>query len=72
MYITTPTGGVPALVMMKEGNPAMAEQLKLSIGGMTCAACSARVERGLSKTEGIESATDNLPKSRVSAMKRIY
>ena len=64
MYNTTPSGEVPALVMMKEGNPAMSQQLKLSIGGMTCAACSARVERGLSKTEGIESATVNLPLAR--------
>jgi Cu+-exporting ATPase len=32
----------------------------LFIGGMTCAACSARVERALRKLEGIESATVNL------------
>jgi len=32
----------------------------LSIGGMTCAACSARVERALRKLEGIESAVVNL------------
>ncbi|MCL1815536.1 MAG: heavy metal translocating P-type ATPase [Treponema sp.] len=32
----------------------------LSIGGMTCAACSARVERVLNKLEGIESAVVNL------------
>ena len=32
----------------------------LSIGGMTCAACSARVERALRKLEGIESAAVNL------------
>ena len=42
----------------------MSEQLKVSIAGMTCAACSARVERGLSKTGGIESATVNLPLAR--------
>jgi Cu+-exporting ATPase len=32
----------------------------LSVGGMTCAACSARVERALRKLEGVESAVVNL------------
>jgi P-type Cu+ transporter len=32
----------------------------LSVGGMTCAACSARVERALRKLEGVESAAVNL------------
>jgi len=32
----------------------------LRVGGMTCAACSARVERAIRKLEGIESATVNL------------
>ncbi|MCL1930235.1 MAG: HAD-IC family P-type ATPase, partial [Treponema sp.] len=32
----------------------------LRVGGMTCAACSARVERALRKLEGIQSATVNL------------
>jgi len=32
----------------------------LSIGGMTCAACSSRVERAIRKLEGIESAVVNL------------
>jgi Cu+-exporting ATPase len=32
----------------------------LIIGGMTCAACSARVERALRKLEGVESAAVNL------------
>jgi len=32
----------------------------LSIGGMTCAACSARVERALNKLEGVQSAAVNL------------
>jgi Cu+-exporting ATPase len=34
--------------------------LSIPIGGMTCTACSARVERVLRKLEGIESATVNL------------
>jgi len=32
----------------------------LSIGGMTCAACSARVERALRKLDGVQSAVVNL------------
>ncbi|MDR3131274.1 MAG: heavy metal translocating P-type ATPase [Treponema sp.] len=32
----------------------------LNIGGMTCAACSARVEKAIRKLEGIESASVNL------------
>ncbi|MDR2433324.1 MAG: heavy-metal-associated domain-containing protein, partial [Treponema sp.] len=32
----------------------------LSIGGMTCAACSARVEKAVRKLEGVESAAVNL------------
>ncbi|MDR1373986.1 MAG: heavy metal translocating P-type ATPase, partial [Treponema sp.] len=32
----------------------------IAIGGMTCAACSARVEKAIRKLEGIESATVNL------------
>jgi Cu+-exporting ATPase len=32
----------------------------LSIGGMTCAACSARVEKALRKLDGVESAAVNL------------
>jgi len=32
----------------------------LSVGGMTCAACSARVERALRKLQGVESAVVNL------------
>ena len=36
------------------------ERLDLSIGGMTCAACVARIERRLLKLPGVESATVNL------------
>ncbi|MCL2002797.1 MAG: cadmium-translocating P-type ATPase [Oscillospiraceae bacterium] len=36
------------------------EKLALSIQGMSCAACAARVERALQKTDGVESASVNL------------
>jgi Cu+-exporting ATPase len=35
-------------------------QVTLIIGGMTCAACSARVERAIKKLEGVETASVNL------------
>ncbi|KSU83297.1 Cu+-exporting ATPase [Fictibacillus enclensis] len=37
------------------------EKEKLEITGMTCAACSARIEKGLNKLEGVIEATVNLP-----------
>jgi len=33
---------------------------RLDIGGMTCAACSARVQRALERTEGVDQAAVNL------------
>ena len=35
-------------------------QVDLTVGGMTCAACSSRVERGLKKIEGVGEANVNL------------
>lgn len=37
-----------------------AKQINLQVGGMTCAACSARVERGLKKIDGVSEASVNL------------
>ena len=36
------------------------KQISLQITGMTCAACATRIEKGLSKVEGVESANVNL------------
>lgn len=36
------------------------EEVDLNIVGMTCAACSARIEKGLNRMEGVQSATVNL------------
>ncbi|OEJ64781.1 heavy metal translocating P-type ATPase [Magnetovibrio blakemorei] len=41
-------------------NGAIASQITLPIEGMTCASCSARIERQLIKLEGVESAVVNL------------
>ena len=39
----------------------------LKISGMTCAACSARIEKVVSKIEGVESVTVNLTTEKLSA-----
>ena len=36
------------------------EKLTVSVGGMTCASCVGRVERGLAKTQGVDEARVNL------------
>ena len=36
------------------------EEVRLAITGMTCASCSARIERKLGKVDGVDSATVNL------------
>ncbi|MFO7896087.1 MAG: HAD-IC family P-type ATPase, partial [Candidatus Cloacimonadales bacterium] len=41
------------------------EKLNLKIGGMTCAACSAAIERALNKAEGVEKANVNFPAEKV-------
>ncbi len=40
--------------------PAELQQLKLQIGGMTCAACATRIEKGLRRMEGVAEANVNL------------
>ena len=42
------------------------EKLELSITGMTCAACSARVEKRLNKLTGVQEATVNLATGRAT------
>ncbi|EWT02138.1 carbonate dehydratase [Intrasporangium oryzae NRRL B-24470] len=43
-----------------QASPGRTDEVRLAITGMTCASCSARIERKLGKVEGIESATVNL------------
>ncbi|MBU2822447.1 heavy-metal-associated domain-containing protein, partial [Acidithiobacillus caldus] len=40
------------------------QELQIDVGGMTCASCSARVERGLQKLPGVAEATVNLATER--------
>ena len=36
------------------------EKIELDIHGMTCAACSTRIEKGLNRTKGVDTAFVNL------------
>ena len=49
--------------MSAEASSESCQTVELSIGGMTCAACSARIERQLNKLPGVEAAV-NLPAER--------
>ena len=40
--------------------PAAGQTLRLDVGGMTCASCSARVERALNKLPGVQTSSVNL------------
>ncbi|PTK35460.1 heavy metal translocating P-type ATPase, partial [Staphylococcus nepalensis] len=42
------------------------EKAEFKISGMTCAACSSRIERVLSRTEGIDQANVNLVTEKAS------
>ncbi|MFD2637929.1 heavy metal translocating P-type ATPase [Piscibacillus salipiscarius] len=46
--------------IQKLGYGVQEEKIELDIRGMTCAACSTRIEKGLSKMEGISQANINL------------
>ena len=43
----------------------MAKKESLKVAGMSCAACAARIEKGLNRLEGVESANVNLALERV-------
>ncbi|MPZ13600.1 MAG: heavy metal translocating P-type ATPase [Chloroflexi bacterium] len=47
-------------------DPAQSRELILPVRGMTCASCVRRVERALTKLEGVEGATVNLATERAS------
>lgn len=49
-----------SIALNKAGYPARHQTLQLSIDGMTCASCSARVERGLNAVAGVSQASVNL------------
>ncbi|MDP6867667.1 MAG: heavy metal-associated domain-containing protein, partial [Acidimicrobiales bacterium] len=46
----------------------MVTTVVLPVKGMTCGACSARVGRGLSELEGVDSATVNLATERATVV----
>src|SRR5690625_4680485 len=59
---------VPALLQAveKAGYTPITEQASLSVGGMTCANCVSRVERGLKKLDGVLDANVNLATERAT------
>ncbi|WP_082472115.1 heavy metal translocating P-type ATPase [Paenibacillus bovis] len=50
------------------GSGGSVRQLQLQIGGMTCAACSTRIEKGLRRLEGVQEANVNLALERASVI----
>src|SRR5438309_10903706 len=49
-----------------EGHDTVETEVLLPSGGMTCASCVRRVERALSKVEGVQSANVNLATERAT------
>ncbi len=60
----TPVGVLDAI--RDAGYEPVVAETELSVTGMTCAACSARVERALSKVDGVLSASVNLATERAT------
>ena len=48
------------VISVTENKQTTSRSVQLKISGMTCAACSARIEKGLSKLAGVEKAAVNL------------
>ncbi|MDZ4168315.1 MAG: heavy metal translocating P-type ATPase [Coriobacteriia bacterium] len=56
----------PAVVPAASAEPEF-EELTFAVGGMTCASCSALIEKALPKTDGVESANVNLATEKLVA-----
>jgi len=50
----------------EQAHGAATDRIELDITGMTCAACSARIEKGLNKMSGVHAATVNLALERAT------
>ena len=64
--IQAPADSLAALVdaVQQAGYSVPAHSLELDVGGMTCASCSGRVEKALSKVPGVEHVSVNLANER--------
>jgi len=64
--IQAPADSLAALVdaVQQAGYSEPAHSLELDVGGMTCASCSGRVEKALSKVPGVERVSVNLANER--------
>ena len=58
--------GVLLAAIEKSGYETLSDETSFGVTGMTCANCSSRVERKLSKTEGVREASVNLATERAT------
>jgi len=61
--------GYGALLEAPEGAP-VAQEARLNLTGMTCAACAARIERALKGVDGVQQASVNLASEKASVSYR--
>ncbi|WP_322923446.1 heavy metal translocating P-type ATPase [Paenibacillus campi] len=57
---TTAAAATDAAAVSQRASATDLQQLKLQIGGMTCAACATRIEKGLQRLDGVTEAHVNL------------
>ncbi len=67
-YAAPATPGALAEALARAGYPARQERVTLSVEGMTCAACTGRVERVLAAQPGVVSASANLASRRAQVV----
>ncbi|MFC5668430.1 heavy metal translocating P-type ATPase [Kitasatospora misakiensis] len=61
MSTSTPGSTSPdaaAAIAGQDGSTAVRDRVELSIGGMTCAACAARIEKKLNRMDGVEATVN--------------
>jgi Cu+-exporting ATPase len=64
--VEAPAGSLPGLIeaVQQAGYSVPVQTLELSLGGMTCASCAARIERALGKVAGVRAVSVNLASER--------
>ena len=64
---TTCTKAGEQIVEIREGDPKL-ERIDLPIGGMSCASCALKIEKGLANAEGVSKATVNFAAERATVV----
>ncbi|MWV15652.1 heavy metal translocating P-type ATPase [Pseudomonas sp. L-22-4S-12] len=64
--VEAPAGSLPGLIeaVQQAGYSVPLQSIELSLGGMTCASCAARIERALGKVAGVRAVSVNLASER--------